>query len=60
MARAHYGRGLADTPIKVNSADLGHLATDFNRFHGARTLVQGAAVAVRLATVHSRPYRHRL
>lgn len=60
MARAHYVRGLADTPIKVNSADPSHVATDFNCFRGARTLEQGAAVAVRLATVHSRSYRHRL
>lgn len=47
----HYARALADTPIKVNGAAPGHVATDFNNFRGTRTPEQGAAVAIRLATV---------
>jgi NAD(P)-dependent dehydrogenase (short-subunit alcohol dehydrogenase family) len=48
---AHYARDLADTPIKVNGAAPGHVATDFNGFHGKRTPAEGAAVAIRLATL---------
>ena len=48
---AHYARALADTPIKVNGAAPGHVATDFNGFRGTRTPEQGAAVAIRLATL---------
>jgi NAD(P)-dependent dehydrogenase (short-subunit alcohol dehydrogenase family) len=47
----HYARELASTPIKVNGAAPGHVATDFNGFRGLRTPEQGAAVAVRLATL---------
>lgn len=47
----HYARALASTPIKVNGAAPGHVATDFNGFRGTRTPAQGAAVAVRLATL---------
>jgi len=47
----HYARELADTPIKVNGAAPGHVATDFNGFRGTRTPEEGAAVAVRLATL---------
>ena len=47
----HYARALADTPIKVNGAAPGHVATDFNNFRGTRTPEQGAAVAIRLATL---------
>ena len=46
---AHYARELANTPIKVNGAAPGHVATDFNNFRGTRTPDEGAAVAVRLA-----------
>jgi NAD(P)-dependent dehydrogenase (short-subunit alcohol dehydrogenase family) len=45
----HYARSLADTPIKVNGAAPGHVATDFNAFTGKRTPDEGAAVAIRLA-----------
>lgn len=48
---AHYGRELANTPIKVNGAAPGHVATDFNNFRGTRTPAQGAAIAVKLATL---------
>jgi NAD(P)-dependent dehydrogenase (short-subunit alcohol dehydrogenase family) len=47
----HYARALAGTPIKVNGAAPGHVATDFNGFRGTRTPEQGAAVALRLATL---------
>ena len=47
----HYARELASTPIKVNGAAPGHVATDFNGFRGTRTPAQGAAVALWLATL---------
>ena len=47
----HYARELAADGIKVNGAAPGHVATDFNGFRGARTPEQGAAVAIRLATL---------
>jgi len=47
----HYARELAGTPIKVNGAAPGHVATDFNGFRGTRTPEQGAAVALWLATL---------
>jgi NAD(P)-dependent dehydrogenase (short-subunit alcohol dehydrogenase family) len=47
----HYARELAGTPVKVNGAAPGHVATDFNGFRGTRTPEQGAAIAVRLATL---------
>lgn len=47
----HYAREFADTPLKVNGAAPGHVATDFNAFRGTRTPDEGAAVAVRLATL---------
>lgn len=46
----HYARELAGTPIKVNGAAPGFVATDFNDFRGTRTPEEGAAVAIRLAT----------
>jgi NAD(P)-dependent dehydrogenase (short-subunit alcohol dehydrogenase family) len=49
----HYARSLADTPIKVNGAAPGHVATDFNGFRGPRTPEQGAVVAIRLAQLDS-------
>jgi NAD(P)-dependent dehydrogenase (short-subunit alcohol dehydrogenase family) len=47
----HYARELADTVIKVNGAAPGHVATDFNGFRGTRTPAEGAAIAIRLATL---------
>ena len=47
----HYSRELADTRIKVNAAAPGHVATDFNAFRGSRSPAQGAAIALRLATL---------
>ena len=42
---------LRDTPIKVNAADPGYVATDMNRNQGPRSVEQGAATPVRLATL---------
>jgi NAD(P)-dependent dehydrogenase (short-subunit alcohol dehydrogenase family) len=42
---------LRDTPIKVNAADPGYVATDMNRNQGVRSVEQGAAMPVRLATL---------
>jgi NAD(P)-dependent dehydrogenase (short-subunit alcohol dehydrogenase family) len=47
----HYAREFAGTTLKINGAAPGHVATDFNRFRGTRTPDEGAAVAVRLATL---------
>ncbi|WP_147281395.1 hypothetical protein [Curtobacterium sp. AG1037] len=44
-------REFADTTLKINGAAPGHVATDFNDFRGTRTPDEGAAVAVRLATL---------
>jgi NAD(P)-dependent dehydrogenase (short-subunit alcohol dehydrogenase family) len=42
---------LRDTPVKVNAADPGYVATDMNRHQGVRSVEQGAATPVRLATL---------
>ncbi len=42
---------LKDTPIKVNSADPGYVATEINGNRGVRTVQQGATAPVRLATL---------
>lgn len=42
---------LKDTPIKINSANPGYVATDLNAHSGPRTVEQGATVAVHLATL---------
>ncbi|MEO7718870.1 MAG: SDR family oxidoreductase [Capsulimonas sp.] len=42
---------LKNTPIKVNAADPGYVATDLNGNSGYRTVEQGATAAVRLATL---------
>ncbi|WP_405969765.1 SDR family oxidoreductase [Streptomyces sp. NBC_00988] len=46
-----YARQLADTNILINAACPGLVATDFTGFHGPRTPEQGAATAIRLATL---------
>ncbi|MFD9938562.1 SDR family oxidoreductase [Streptomyces massasporeus] len=46
-----YAKELADTPVLVNAACPGYCATDLNGFRGTRTPEQGAAVAIRLATL---------
>lgn len=47
----HYAREFAGSRLKINGAAPGHVATDFNNFRGTRTPEEGAAVAVRLATL---------
>lgn len=42
---------LRDTPIKVNAACPGYVATDLNRHTGPRSVEQGAEIIVRLATL---------
>jgi NAD(P)-dependent dehydrogenase (short-subunit alcohol dehydrogenase family) len=46
-----FAHELKDTPIKVNAADPGYVATDINNYSGPRTVQQGATAAVRLATL---------
>ncbi|SMC54676.1 SDR family oxidoreductase [Lentzea albidocapillata] len=48
---AQYARELADTNVIVNAACPGYVATDFTGFASPRTAEQGAAIAVRLATL---------
>ncbi len=48
---AQYARQLADTNIIVNAGCPGYVATDFTGFNGPRTPAQGAAIAIRLATL---------
>ncbi|MFJ5598270.1 SDR family oxidoreductase [Micromonospora parva] len=46
-----YVRELADTNILINCACPGYVATDLNGFRGVRTPQEGAATAIRLATL---------
>ncbi|MET9911734.1 SDR family oxidoreductase [Streptomyces sp. NPDC006476] len=46
-----YAKELSDTDILINAACPGYCATDLNGFRGVRTPQQGAAVAIRLATL---------
>ncbi|MEU9625456.1 SDR family oxidoreductase [Streptomyces luteogriseus] len=46
-----YAKELGDTDVLVNAACPGYCATDLNGFRGTRTPEQGAAVAIRLATL---------
>ena len=46
-----YVRQLHDTNILINAACPGYVATDLNGFRGTRTPEQGAAIAIRLATL---------
>jgi len=46
-----YAKELRDTNILINAACPGYVATDLNGFRGHRTPEQGAAIAVRLATL---------
>ncbi|MGN9809577.1 SDR family oxidoreductase [Micromonospora sp. BQ11] len=46
-----YARAFADTNIVVNAACPGYVATDFTGFSAPRTPEQGAAIALRLATL---------
>jgi NAD(P)-dependent dehydrogenase (short-subunit alcohol dehydrogenase family) len=46
-----YAKELGDANILINNACPGYVATDLNDFHGVRTPEQGAATAIRLATL---------
>lgn len=46
-----YAKELHDTDILINAACPGFVATDLNGFRGVRTPEQGAAIAIRLATL---------
>jgi NAD(P)-dependent dehydrogenase (short-subunit alcohol dehydrogenase family) len=46
-----YAKELRDTNILINAACPGFTATDLNGFRGFRTPEQGAAIAIRLATL---------
>ena len=46
-----YARSLAGTNVIVNAACPGYVATDFTGFNAPRTAEQGAAIAIRLATL---------
>ncbi|PJI84833.1 SDR family oxidoreductase [Luteimicrobium subarcticum] len=51
MLTAQYAKELAGTRIKVNAANPGFTATDFNDHRGIRTAEQGAEASVHLATL---------
>ncbi|WP_406438684.1 SDR family oxidoreductase [Streptomyces sp. NBC_00631] len=46
-----YAKELAGTNVLINAACPGFCATDLNGFRGVRTPEQGAAIAIRLATL---------
>ncbi|MEU3374713.1 SDR family oxidoreductase [Streptomyces sp. NPDC006711] len=46
-----YAKELADTDILINAGCPGYCATDLNGFRGVRTPAQGAAIAIRLASL---------
>jgi NAD(P)-dependent dehydrogenase (short-subunit alcohol dehydrogenase family) len=46
-----YAKELADTSILINAGCPGYCATDLNGFRGYRTPEQGAAIAIKLATL---------
>jgi NAD(P)-dependent dehydrogenase (short-subunit alcohol dehydrogenase family) len=46
-----YARELSGTSILINAGCPGYVATDLNGFHGVRTPEQGAAIAIKLATL---------
>ncbi|MDA0183412.1 SDR family oxidoreductase [Solirubrobacter phytolaccae] len=48
---AQYARRLAETAVIVNACCPGYVATDFTGFNAPRTAEQGAAIAIRLATL---------
>lgn len=52
-ATVQFATLLADTPIKVNAVCPGYCDTDMNGHSGPRTPAQGAAIAIKMATVDS-------
>jgi NAD(P)-dependent dehydrogenase (short-subunit alcohol dehydrogenase family) len=49
MVTVQYAKELAGTGIKVNAADPGYTATDFNANRGTQTVEEGARASVKLA-----------
>ena len=49
MVTVQYAKELAETGIKVNAADPGYTATDFNGKRGTQTVEEGARASVKLA-----------
>ncbi|WP_374947757.1 SDR family oxidoreductase [Agreia sp.] len=48
---AQYARAFTDTKIIINAVCPGYVATDFTGFNSPRTADQGAAIALRFATI---------
>jgi NAD(P)-dependent dehydrogenase (short-subunit alcohol dehydrogenase family) len=46
-----FAKEFRETPIKINAACPGYVATDLNANSGTRTVEQGATIALRLATL---------
>jgi NAD(P)-dependent dehydrogenase (short-subunit alcohol dehydrogenase family) len=51
MITVMYAKELRDTPIKVNAANPGFTATDFNNHRGFRSAAEGAEPSVYLANL---------
>lgn len=51
MITVLFAKELAVHGIKVNAVNPGYTATDFNQHQGTRRVEEGAAIAVRLATI---------
>jgi NAD(P)-dependent dehydrogenase (short-subunit alcohol dehydrogenase family) len=51
MITVIFAKELAAHGIKVNAGNPGYVATDLNGHQGYRTVEQGAAIAVHLATL---------
>jgi NAD(P)-dependent dehydrogenase (short-subunit alcohol dehydrogenase family) len=51
MITVMYAKELRDTPVKVNAANPGFTATDFNNHRGFRSAAEGAEPSVYLATL---------
>jgi NAD(P)-dependent dehydrogenase (short-subunit alcohol dehydrogenase family) len=51
MITVSFAKELSAQGIKVNAANPGYVATDLNNHQGYRTVEQGAAIAVHLATL---------
>lgn len=51
MITVSFAKELAEAGIKVNAANPGYVATDLNNNQGYRSVEQGAAIAVYLATL---------
>jgi len=55
MVTVLYARALKDEGVRVNAVSPGYVATDLNGHTGFRTVEEGAAIAVRMATQETVP-----